>query len=609
MRPAPAMAAHTLVQRLIWPLLTLCGLLALLLVTPPGLAGTSLVTEIRRSGVIALPLAAMLVLLAAVLATRLITARRVAASADPACGGTLARAARGPQATLVASLGFGAAILAWALRPSMVAPAGLPQTGFLLGGGIILLAFLLLIAERNLAAANPLALPEAPALRALAFVATCVCFAAAVLEIAANVGLPATYWIGDALAVLVAAVGVELGLRGIGLLFLPPPAPEAARAAVYSLIARCITAGARAHGGIGAPLRQHLGIDFSRSWALAYVRAAAPAIGGFLVLLAWGLTGVVLVPLDRRAVYERFGAPVAVLHPGVYVGLPAPLGAARMVEFGPVHAIGLIDAATDEAVNAGPEDPAPASSDRLWEQAHPAEVTLLIASAANGRQSFQSVSADLRILYRVGLTDADALHAAYAVATPEALVRANAGRVVAAYFATRTLDDVLGANREAMAEVLRHRLQTSLDDADSGLVAVSVVIEAVHPPAGAADAYHNVRAAEIAARASVAVERGAAATMRAQSQQYAFGQTSNAQALAAETVDGAHSAQLRFTADQEAAKAGGTSFLLERYFGALTNALARTPKTIIDHRLSGPDSPVLDLRPFAPGAASTGKEE
>jgi len=280
------------------------------------------------------------------------------------------------------------------------------------------------------------------------------------------------------------------------------------------------------------------------------------------------------------------------------------------VEFGPVHAIGLSDAPVDMGASVGPEDLAPASADRLWEQAHPAEVSLLIASEANGRQSFQSVSADMRILYRVGLNDAAALKATYAVATPEALVRGAAGRVVAAYFAARSLDDVLGANREAMAETLRTRLQLALDQAGSGLDAVAVVIEAIHPPAGAADAYHNVRAAEIAARASVAVEHGAAATIYAQSQQYAFDQVSNARANAAETVGAAKTAQLRFTADRDAAKAGGQSFLLERYFTALSNSLGKSPKTIIDHRLNWPEAPVLDLRPFAAATtAGTGKEE
>ena len=611
--PSPALLPPTLAAeavRLTRRLSLAAGVLSLLLALPlaaPATLAGALRAELLRSAVFTLPLAAVLLCLAASLATVLLTRARFQASVLPDTAPVVGRAARVPQAIMVPSIALPAASLAWFLRASPLPPTGPSQTGFTLGAIAIAAAFALLIAERNLAAVPARTLPEAAALRALAFVAAAVTFAAGLLEIAANLGLPATATLGTLLALLVAAIGLELSVRALGRLFLPPPAPEAARAAVQSLIARVVTAGAAVEGGIGAPLRQHLGIDFSRSWALAYVRAAALPMLGFFLLLAWGLSGVTLVPLDARAVYQRFGAPVAVWHPGLHLGLPWPLGTARALEFGTVHEIGL--AGTPGPIeHTGAEDPAPASANRLWEQAHPEEVELLIASAANGRESFQSVSADLRILYRVGLTDDAALRAAYASANPETLVRGAAGRAVADYFVGRTLDQVLGADRAAMAEALRANLQAALDRAGSGLDAVAVVIEAVHPPAGAADAYHNVRAAEIAAQTSIAVERGAAATVHAQSLQYAFDQTASATADAAETVAAAKTAHLRFTADQEAATAGGKSFLLERYFSALTTALGKAPKTIIDHRLNAPDAAVLDLRPLVPGAGPA-KEE
>jgi regulator of protease activity HflC (stomatin/prohibitin superfamily) len=568
--------------------------------------------ELRRSGVLVLPVAAMLLCLAALAGTLILARARLHADADPAEHRRVGRAARIPQAVAVPALALPAAALAWFCRP---APdfAGFPHMGFAAGAAAIAVAFLLLVAERTLAAIPAERLPEAPALRSLAFLATGVTFATGLLAIAANLGLPFTGRIGDALALLLTATGIEMSCRACAKLFLPPPAAAQARAAGGSLIARLVSAGAAVRGGLGAPLRQHLGIDFSRSWALAYVRAASLPMLGFFLLLAWGLSGAVLVGIDGRAVYERFGAPVKVLGPGLHVGLPWPLGRARPVEFGTVHEIGL---GTIEATGGGgpieraaAEDAAPPSADRLWDQPHPGEVTLVIASAAHDHQSFESVSADLRILYRVGLTDADALRAAYTNADPEAFVRASAGRIVAGFFADRTLDEVLGGNREAMADTLRNRLQSALDDAGSGLQAVAVVIEAIHPPAGAADAYHNVRAAEIAASASVAVERGAAATIHAQSLQYAFAQSANAQAAAEETVAGARTASLRFAADRDAARAGGRSFLLERYFGALGASLGHAPKTIIDHRLNWPEAPVLDLRPFAAAAGSTGGKE
>ena len=574
-----------------------------------GYIGLANAGELRRSGLLSIPLAAILLLLAGLLGSLVVARARLRAAALPGDTRRVGRAARVPQAVIVPALALSAAALAWFQRPGAGLLPGPAQTCFVAAAAAIAAAFALLVIERTLAATNGDRLPEAPALRALAFLATCVAFAMGLLEILAGAGVPWTAVAGDGIALLVAAAGVEIALRALARLFLPPPGAEAARAAGGSLIARLVSAGAAVRGGVSAPLRQHLGIDFSRSWALAYVRAASLPMLGFFLLLAWGLSGVALVGMDARAIYERFGAPVRVLRPGLHVGLPWPLGTSRPVEFGAVHEVGLGGAGLASVQRTGAEDAAPAGADRLWEQAHPAEVELLIASRANGRESFQSVSADLRILYRVGMTDEDAVRAAYSTADPETFVQAVAGRVVARFFADRTLDDVLAGDRDSMAETLRSRLQADLDSTQTGLQAVAVVIEAIHPPAGAADAYHAVRAAEIASRAAVAVERGAAATIHAQSLQYAFLQSSNAQAGAEETVASARTAALRFAADQEAAKAGGRSFLLERYFASLSASLGRAPKTIIDHRLNWPEAPVLDLRPLASAAGSTGGKE
>ncbi len=209
------------------------------------------------------------------------------------------------------------------------------------------------------------------------------------------------------------------------------------------------------------------------------------------------------------------------------------------------------------------------------------------------------------MLYRVGLSDGAALAYAYASADPPALVRAEAGAVAAAYFAGRTLPDALGENREAMAEQLRAAVQSGLDRQASGLEVLAVIVEAIHPPAGAADAYHAVRAAEITANASIFAEQGRAIAVRAQSRQYAEGQSANAVALRAETVAGARVALTRFNADRQASAVGGPAFLAERYFADLTAALARTPITIVDSRLEAAGAPVLDLRSLAGAASAT----
>ncbi len=602
--------------------------LALLLALAAGVAVASrhaaLLGELRHSGLASLLGAALLLGVAGLGGALVVLRARWRAQQPPAACrvGRLARwrgaaaggragpgrAARWPQVWVVGVPALGAAALAWGLRaqaaPAMVAPGGAAA----LGAVALAAAFAMLVGERTLAAVPARAFPEAPALRALALVAVLASFAAGLGEIASGLGVPATVTAaaGVALAFAVSAVGVELGARALGRVFLPPPAAELARAAVESVLARLLCDGLRRRG-LAEPVRRHLGLDFSRSWALGYVRAAALPLAAGLLLAAWGLSGVVVVPVDARAVYERFGEPRAVLHPGLHLILPWPLGAARGVEYGAIHEMPLGEGAgTAEAV--GAEAAAPASADRLWEQPHPGELTLLVASGgAGGGQSFQGVAADLRVLFRVGLDDAAALRFAYAAADPAGLVRVVSRAAAAGWFARRTLGEALGTSRDAMAAGLRGEVQDALDaaggGAGSGIEVVAVVVEAVHPPAGAADAYHAVRAAEISADAGISAERGRASTIRAQSAQFAAEQRAGAAAAAAETVARARSARIRFAADRDAFAAGGRSFLLERYLAALAASLPRTPMTILDHRLSAPDATVLDLRAL-PGAAA-----
>ncbi len=205
---------------------------------------------------------------------------------------------------------------------------------------------------------------------------------------------------------------------------------------------------------------------------------------------------------------------------------------------------------------------------------------------------------DIKALFRTGLDDASALRAAYAVATPDALVRAEAGRLLARVLAGTTLAEMLGDNRETLAETLRAWLQAELDRLNSGIELVGIVIEAIHPPVAAAEAYHNVQAAEITARTAVATERGRAQASAATARQTSTDLTAGARGAAAETVGQAQTTLRTFTADQDAARVGGPAFLLERYFANLSQALAKSPLVIVDHRLRGADAPVIDLRSF-----------
>jgi regulator of protease activity HflC (stomatin/prohibitin superfamily) len=280
----------------------------------------------------------------------------------------------------------------------------------------------------------------------------------------------------------------ELALRALGRLFLPTPPFETAKAATDSILAALLTGGARAPGAL---IKTHLGLDFARSWALSYLaKAAIPALVA-TVLLCWGLSGVKLLGGDQRGIYERLGAPVKVLGPGFHVLMPWPLGRMRPVEYGTVHTISVgaqqgpqafeKEQATEKA---GAEDIPPPAMNRLWETAHATEAEYLVANQSGaGLQSFQVVNAEILVFYRTGMTDAAAYQSVYGSADPATVVEQEADRLATRYFASHTLEGVIGGQRDALQETLRADLAKAVDADKAGIDIVAILIDAIHPPA------------------------------------------------------------------------------------------------------------------------------
>jgi regulator of protease activity HflC (stomatin/prohibitin superfamily) len=507
---------------------------------------------------------------------------------------------------VVPALAALAGCAAWGFHAWPPSAAPDPALATALGAVVALLAFPTLVAERFAATIPPAVLPEAAALRRLLGVPLLMLPLAGGLEALRGQGLA---WPG-AVALLAAAglvlIAAELALRGLARWVQPPIDPVQQRAANASLL---LDISVWSLGDPGEPLRTHFGLDFSRSFALSFLRRAALPATILSLLAAWGLSGIVLLPPDGRGVYERFGDPVAVLPPGLHATLPWPLGRVRPLAFGTVREVML---APGVALAASPlvaaDAPAPADADRLWEQPHPGDADWLIAGGGAAGQSFQVMSADIRVLYRIGMTDADARHALYRVSDPDALVRALAARTISRFFAARTLDSVLDQRREAMAAELQAGLAGELAQAGSGLEVVSVTVEAVHPPAAAAAAYHAVQAAEIIANTSVATETGRAKGTASLAGERSWDLLDRAKAAAAETVSSAKGDSQRFTGDVAANQAGGRAFLLERYLQTVSAEFAKAPLTLVDHRLAPGMAPVIDLRPFAAAAKATGDD-
>ncbi|RXT87207.1 hypothetical protein B1F69_22555, partial [Pseudomonas syringae] len=241
----------------------------------------------------------------------------------------------------------------------------------------------------------------------------------------------------------------------------------------------------------------------------------------------------------------------------------------------------------------------------LWDASHINEKSQVIASSAGDKQSFQIVNMDVRFVYRIGLTDAAAMASTYNSADIPALIRSTASRVLVHDFASRTLDELLGEQRSGLADDIGKAVQADLQRLDSGVELLATVVEAIHPPAGAANAYHAVQAAQIGAQALISRERGAASDKANQAQLNASVARDQASAAAREILAGAQGADLRFSAERQAYAKAGQAFLLEQYLAQMTEGLGNAKLLILDHRLGGDSAPTIDLRTFTPPADPT----
>jgi regulator of protease activity HflC (stomatin/prohibitin superfamily) len=302
--------------------------------------------------------------------------------------------------------------------------------------------------------------------------------------------------------------------------------------------------------------------------------------------------------MNGRGIYEKFGKPVSVLKSGLHTTLPWPFGRLVPVENGVVHELTASSDNNQLAPLTPAEGPAPETANRLWDATHRSEKSQIIASRNDGKQNFQIVDMDVRFIYRIGLTDQDALNATYKSADLPTLIRRTASRILVHDFAGRTLDDLLSEQRNTLSNDVGQAVQHDLDQLHSGVELLATAIEAIHPPAKAANAYHKVQSSQIEVQALIAREKGKAAAALNKAHQQASLIDDQAQANAHQTMSKAQADKILFDADHSASKVAGQTFLREQYYQQLTQGMSQANSLIIDHRIHGNKSPTLDFRRF-----------
>lgn len=486
---------------------------------------------------------------------------------------------------------------AWRLDLPVPLVAG--QVTWVAIGILAVFAFCLVVAERHLMSESAATWPEARALAAMIRLVIAV----QVVTIGCLAFIDGERLWPARLAVLISVLpglaALELLSRAGLALFRPWRPGEEPALVARSLVGDMLQWPPRPITVLQNELHQRLGIDLRQVWAFAFMRKAFVPVAALVAVVGWLLTGIVEVPMNNRGVYERFGKPLEVYQPGLHVGLPWPFGKVLEVDNSIIHELATSGAAKAADTLAAAEGPAPAAANRLWDATHLSENSQVIAGAEGGRQGLQIVNMDVRFIYRIGMSDAAALAATYHSTDVAQLLRSVANRVLVHDFAGRSLDGLLGAERAALGRDIGRAVQADLDRMDSGVELLATSVEAIHPPAGAAHAYHAVQAAQITAQALIARDRGQAMQTLNQARFTATSLTDKATAEAHETETAANTAALRFAAERTAWQHAGQAFLLEQYLERLSQGMAGASSLIIDHRLAATQAPTLDLRSFA----------
>lgn len=348
---------------------------------------------------------------------------------------------------------------------------------------------------------------------------------------------------------------------------------------------------------------QHFGVDIGKIQAFALMaRIFTPVLLG-IVFVGWLISGLHQIPLSQRGVYEQFGQPVKVLLPGIHIGLPWPFGRVRSVDYGAVYELQLSDELSTAKSSAPKiedpiEGPAPQDSWRLWDNTHTTDQAQVIASAIGDKQSFQIVNMDIRLIWRVGMHDTDAMNSLYHADDLPSIIQRVARQVLTQYFAHQQLDVLLNEQRAGMSVVLNNAIKQRLSHLNLGVELLFTRVESIHPPAGAANAYHGVQAAQIAANALIAREKGYAAALANDSQRVALTAINTAQAFSHEQQAQADNALVRYSAEHDSWEINPQAFINERRYQILSKALSHTPLLILDDEISEHHAPILDLRQF-----------
>jgi membrane protease subunit HflK len=187
-----------------------------------------------------------------------------------------------------------------------------------------------------------------------------------------------------------------------------------------------------------------------------------------LAILAYSATGIYTVGTDQRAIVRRFGRVIKEQsEPGLHFGLP--IGLDRVVRVKPSETKVVTVGTPERGLNAASPDP--------------------VAQFLTGDQNLVNVQATIQFT-----TDDPSLYL-FAADSPDRIVVRAAEAAITATLADQSIDSVLTIGKDALAILIKNKLQERVRHYELGIDVRSVNLTELAPPAKLSDAFARAASA------------------------------------------------------------------------------------------------------------------
>lgn len=307
-------------------------------------------------------------------------------------------------------------------------------------------------------------------------------------------------------------------------------------------------------------LEENTGITLRSLWSIRFAKSIVPYTLAGAALLFWLSTGIVYVQSHQQAAVYRLGVlQDEVLAPGLHLTLPYPFDKTE------IH-----DTETINKITIGYKSTA--DQDNLWTEAHGESEYRLLLGSGN-----ELVSINLRIEYRIS----DLKQYLTYGAQPERILEATAYELVTERTINADLETILSSNRETFAKTLQTQLTAAVEERNTGLEVINVIMESIHPPVEVAQVYQAFIGAEIDAEKMILQAQGKAVETVAKAETLFQQIINDARVNHADAVASAHSEVAEFTAAVEASADHPDEYVYYKYLSAIQTAYRQSALVIV----------------------------